>query len=229
MATTQLTRSELRTNLLWRLLMVVPALAAMFFLPAGTFRYWEAWGFMAVMFIPMIFFALYLYRYHPALLERRMRMREDEPQQKLIIAGTTVVLLVAFILPGFDKRFGWSIVPLWLVIAADVVFLLSYLLFILTLRENEFASRIIEVEAKQQVITTGPYAVVRHPLYLAAILMYTVAPLALGSYWALLPAALLPVLLIGRILNEEKMLHQDLAGYTAYTQNVRYRLIPGVW
>jgi protein-S-isoprenylcysteine O-methyltransferase Ste14 len=177
----------------------------------------------------MSVFAAYLLMYNPVLLERRLKMREEEPQQRRIITVSTVVLLVTFLLPGFDKRFGWSSVPIWLVIAADVVVLLGYLLFVLTLRENEYASRTVEVEQQQRVITTGPYSLVRHPLYLAAALIFGFSPLALGSYWALIPGALFPVLLVARILDEEKLLLRDLDGYADYCKVVPYRLIPGVW
>lgn len=214
---------------LGRLLVAVLVLGAMFFLAAGTLLYWEAWVFIAVLFVPMSIFGACLLRHNPALLERRLKMREEEPQQKRIVAGSTVILLAAFLLPGVDKRFGWSSVPPWLVIVADVVFLLGYLLFVLTLRENEYASRTVQVEQRQRVITTGPYALIRHPLYFATVLIYGVSPLALGSYWALVPVALFPALLVARILNEEKVLLRDLDGYAHYCTAVRYRLIPGIW
>jgi protein-S-isoprenylcysteine O-methyltransferase Ste14 len=212
-----------------RLLAAVFVLGGMFFLPAGTILYWEAWAFMVVLFIPVSVFAAYLLKYNPALLERRLKRIEKEPQQKRIIAVSTMVLLAAFLLPGFDKRFGWSSVPIWLVIVADVIVLLGYLLFVLTLRENEYASRTVEVEQQQRVITTGPYSFVRHPLYLAVTLIYGFSPLALGSYWALIPVALFLVVLVARILNEEKVLLRDLDGYADYCMAVRYRLIPGIW
>jgi protein-S-isoprenylcysteine O-methyltransferase Ste14 len=212
-----------------RLLAAVLLVGAMFFLPAGTVFYWEAWVFMLVLFIPISVFAAYLLMYNPVLLERRLKTREEAPQQRSIVAVSTLVLLATFLLPGFDKRFGWSSVPIWLVIAADVVILLGYLLFVLTLRENEYASRTVEVEQRQRVITTGPYSLVRHPLYLAAVLIFGCSPLALGSYWALIPAVLFPVLLVARILDEEKLLLRDLDGYVDYCKVVRYRLIPGVW
>jgi len=229
MSTTRLSPQQLRRMVVGRLLAALIALGAIFFLSAGTIRYWEAWVYMAVLFIPMSFFAVYLLRYNPALLERRMKMREVEPQQRRIIAVSIVVLLAAGMLPGLDKRFGWSAVPTWLVLAADVIFLLGYLLFVLTLRENEYAARTVEVEQQQQVITTGPYAIVRHPLYLASILMYGFTPLALGSYWGLVPIAFFPVILIARILNEEKVLLRELPGYAEYCRKVRYRLIPKIW
>ncbi|MGQ9493308.1 MAG: methyltransferase family protein [Anaerolineae bacterium] len=229
MSITHLAPYELRKIVIERLLAGVLVLGAMFFLSAGTLRYWEAWVYMAILFIPMTIFAAYLLRHNPALLERRMKMREIEPQQRRIIAVSIVVLFAAGFLPGLDKRFGWSFVPTWLVIVADIIVLLGYLLFVLTLRENEYAARTIEVEQQQRVITTGPYSIVRHPLYLASILMFGFTPLALGSYWALIPVALFPVVLVARILNEEKVLLKELAGYADYCNVVRHRLIPGIW
>lgn len=229
MSTTRLSPQRLRRIVIGRLLAGVLTIAAMFFLSAGTVHYWEAWVYMAILFIPMSFFAAYLLKYNPALLERRMKMREVEPQQRRIIAASIVVLCAACLLPGLDKRFGWSQVPVWLVIVADVGVLLGYLFYIITLRENEYAARTVEVEQRQQVITTGPYSLVRHPLYLSFILMFGFTPLALGSYWALIPVALLPLILVARILNEEKMLLEELPGYAEYCQKVRYRLVPGIW
>ncbi len=229
MITTPLSTRQLRRLVIGRVLAGVLVTGAMLFLPAGTLLYWEAWAFMVILFIPMSVFAAYLLRYNPALLERRLKTREGEPQQRRIVAVSTVVLFATFLLPGFDKRFGWSSVPVWLVIAADVVVLLGYLLFVLTLRENEYASRTVEVEQQQQVITTGPYSLVRHPLYLASLLIFGFSPLALGSYWALIPVALYPAVLVARILNEEKVLLRELDGYADYCKVVRYRLIPRIW
>lgn len=199
------------------------------FLPAGTLRYWEAWLFMGVLLIPVAVFGIYLLRHNPALLERRLKMREREPQQRKIIAASALALFAMFLLPGLDRRLGWSSVPIWLVLAANVLILVGYLLSVLAFQVNEYASRTIEVEQPQRVISTGPYAVIRHPLYLAGILIYGAAPLALGSYWALLPALLLPALLVARIRNEEQVLRRDLHGYTEYCSTVRYRLIPRIW
>lgn len=229
MTTIHIPQQQLRKTVIARLLGGVLVFSALFFLPAGTLFYWQAWVYMAVLLIPVAIFSFYLLHAHPALLERRLKTHEREAQQRWIIAASTVVFLVIFLLPGFDQRFGWSSVPVWLVIAADVMILLGYLLFVLTLRENEYAARTVRVEAQQRVIITGPYAVVRHPMYLATTLITVFSALALGSYWALIPAALFPLLLVARILNEETVLRRDLDGYTDYCKSVRYRLIPGIW
>ena len=146
-----------------------------------------------------------------------------------IILASAVYLLVIFLLPGFDVRYGWSNVPAWLCLTADGIVLASYILYVLVLKTNTFASRVIEVERGQLVITSGPYALVRHPMYLAMILMMTASPLALGSYWAMLPSILFVLLLAARAKNEEELLLTELKGYREYTQKTRYRLFPGVW
>ena len=209
--------------------MVIAVLGAMLFLPAGTFHYWQAWVYLAILIIPMIFVMIYLIAKDPELLERRMRMREKETEQRTIIKLSILFFFAAFLIPGFDKRFGWSSVPLEVIIIADAIVVGGYLLFAIVLRENRYASRIIEVEKKQKVITTGPYAFVRHPMYSGVLLMYGFSPLALGSYWGMIPNALLILLIVARIRNEEKVLKQELEGYREYTQKVKYRLVPGIW
>lgn len=229
MSVNQLSRWELLRKVLGRYLAALLILGAMFFLPAGTIFYWEAWAYLAILFIPMLLVLLYLIKNKPDLLERRMRMREKEAEQKLIIKLSYLYFLAAFLLPGFDQRYGWSTVPAPVVVMADMIVLLGYAIFFLVLKENRYASRIVEVEQQQQVITTGPYALVRHPMYLAASLMYIFSPLALGSYWAMIPTILLLILLVARIQNEEEVLMRELAGYQEYRQKIKYRLIPGVW
>ena len=158
-----------------------------------------------------------------------MRSKERETEQRLIIGIMTVCFLFTFLLPGFDQRFGWSRVPVLLVIISDAIVLLGYGFVFLVLRENSYASRVIEVEKDQKVISSGPYAIVRHPMYLGVALMFLFTPLALGSYWALFPAVLMIFVLVPRIFNEEKVLERDLDGYREYMQKVGYRLIPGIW
>lgn len=201
----------------------------MLILPAGTIYYWHAWVYCAVLFTPMLIAVPYLIRTDPELLERRLRAREKERAQFLIILFSSIFILAAFLLPGFDFRFGWSHVPLWLVILSDVMVFFGYVGFLAVLRYNSFAGRTIEVDKGQKVISTGPYALVRHPLYLAYMLIVVFTPLALGSFVAL-PFFLLSVpFLVLRILNEEAVLRRDLAGYSDYCQKTRYHLIPFVW
>lgn len=212
-----------------RLAASLPILFALFFLPAGTWNYWQAWVYIAVLFIPMLFVLIYLLRKDPALLERRMKMKETQTQQKRVILASLFYFLLIFGLPGLDRRFGWSAVPTALVLGADAVILAGYYIFFIVLRENSYASRVVEVTAGQKVISSGPYAVVRHPMYLGVFLMYVFSPLALGSYWAFIPAILILPILAARIRNEESVLKKELEGYAEYQQKTRYRLFPGIW
>jgi len=212
-----------------RLFLFFLLLSAMFFLTAGTFAYWEAWVYLTVLFIPTFLVLNYLFKNDLELLERRMRMREKEAKQKLIIKISYLYFLLDFLLSGFDRRFEWSDVPVVVVVVADVLVLLGYIMFFLVLKENRYASRIIEVEQGQEVITSGPYAIIRHPMYLGASLIYILSPLALGSYWAMIPSLLVIPLLVARIRNEERVLGRELKGYQEYVQQIKYRLIPGIW
>jgi protein-S-isoprenylcysteine O-methyltransferase Ste14 len=229
MSNNQLPQGKLTKMVSVRLLVFIPLLLAMFFLPAGTFAYWEAWVYLTVLLIPMLLVLIYLLRNDPELLERRMRMSEKESEQKLIIKISYLYYLVVFLLPGFDKRFGWSNVPVVVVIVADILVLVGYGIFFLVLKENRYASRIIEVEQEQKVISSGPYAIVRHPMYVGVSLMYIFTPLALGSYWAAIPSLLIIPLLVARIRNEESVLGRELKGYKEYMQKTKYCLIPGIW
>jgi len=204
-------------------------LGGLFFGTAGTFRYWEAWVFMATLFLPMGAVVFYFLRRDPGVLEKRLGGREERPRQKTIVAISSVAWMITFLIPGLDRRFGWSSVPSSMVILADALVLAGYLLFFLTLRENSFASRVIRVEERQQVISTGPYALVRHPMYLGMALMLVAAPVALDSWWALLPALTTPFFLVARIQDEERVLLAELPGYLEYARAMRYRLVPGVW
>jgi protein-S-isoprenylcysteine O-methyltransferase Ste14 len=220
---------ELKKKAASRMILAPIVLGLIFFLPAGTFRFWQAWVYMAVLIIPMLSVMLYFMKHDPELLDRRLRVREKERSQKAVVALSYPAFLAAFLLPGLDRRFGWSSVPAAVVAAADLAVLVGYALFVLVIRENSYASRIIEVEAKQRVISTGPYAIIRHPMYVANLLIYLSSPLALGSFWALIPAVFMPAVIVARILNEEKTLMEKLEGYEDYLRRVRYRLIPGVW
>ena len=204
-------------------------LGSMFFLPAWTFKYWQAWVYMLILVVPMFFIVRYLYKNDPELLKRRLRMKERQKTQRLIQIVMGPFFLLAFIIPGFDYRWHWSTVPLIVVIISEVLVLLSYLFIGLVFKTNSYASRIVEVEKDQKVITTGPYAIVRHPMYLGVLIMYVFSSLALGSYWALIPMSLIIPILFARIKEEEKELLQNLAGYKEYLTKTRYRLLPGVW
>ncbi len=212
-----------------RYLMALLFLGALFLLTAGTFRYWEAWMYLGIIFIPMLFVMIYLVRFDPELLERRMQMRERRGEQKLIIKLAILVMALAFVIPGLDHRWGWSDPLTVVILAAGLLVLVGYGIVFLVFRENRYAARTVTVDEEQKVISSGPYALVRHPMYVGMLLMYVFSPLALGSYWAVLPALILIPIIVARIINEEMVLKQDLAGYTDYMQKTRYRLIPGIW
>ncbi|MDH4272494.1 MAG: isoprenylcysteine carboxylmethyltransferase family protein [Candidatus Aminicenantes bacterium] len=220
---------RLKKTIIWRLAYLPLILGLIFFWPAGTFRFWQAWVYVAILFIPMLGVFAYFIRRDPELLERRMKAKEKERRQKTIIGLSSLVFIGIYLLPGFDRRYGWSSVPVIVVVAADIIILGGYGLFVRVLKENRYASRIVEVAEKQPVIMTGPYAVVRHPMYVAVGIIYVLSPLALGSYWAMLPALLVILVLVARISNEEKVLIRELSEYREYMQRVRYRLIPGIW
>jgi protein-S-isoprenylcysteine O-methyltransferase Ste14 len=204
-------------------------LALLLFGTAGTIAYWEAWLYLAVLFIPIFVVLVYLTLRDPDLLRRRLQSREARPAQRRIIGGAAYVILLALVIPGFDHRFGWSDLPPAVVLAADGIVLLGYLLFIRVLRENSYAARTITVEAGQQVITTGPYRRIRHPMYSAILLIYLATPLALGSIWGVLPALLLPWILAQRATDEERLLAEELPGYRDYLAITKYRFVPGIW
>jgi protein-S-isoprenylcysteine O-methyltransferase Ste14 len=217
------------TLILTKVIPAIIVLIIIIFLPAGTFKYWEGWAYLLSLMVPMVFVFNYLIKNDPGLLERRMKFKEREKEQSLIVTLSYPVILLAFILPGLDHRFGWSHVPPVVVILALLCFLVGYGLFFMVLRQNSYASRVIEVTENQKVISTGMYGIVRHPMYMSILIIYLFSPLALGSYWAVIPALFMIPVLVARINNEEKVLLRDLPGYDDYMQKVKYRLIPKGW
>jgi protein-S-isoprenylcysteine O-methyltransferase Ste14 len=225
----KITIVTLRRKILFVAIMAFIFLFLVLFLPARTIRYWEAWVYMGIIFSCASGVVIYFLKHDPELLERRIRTKEKVKEQKLIIAVSWVLFLPIFIIPGFDKYYNWSDVPLIIVIIADIFVLAGYLIVIRVFRENSYTSRIIEVDSGQKVISTGPYSVVRHPMYTGSLVMYGFTPIALGSWWALTGSVLLFILIIFRILSEEKFLIENLEGYKDYRLKTKYRLIPGIW
>lgn len=208
-------------------IVIMIVMGVVLFLPAGSLRYWQGWIFWSVSSAMTLFITAYFFRRSPALLARRMQRKDQETVRKSP-ALLNLCLLIYFV-PGFDFRFHWSTVPVWLVIAANAMVLLGYVLIIIVFRENSYASTVIQVEQDQQIISTGPYAIVRHPMYTGLLVMQLCTPLALGSYWAIIPALLYIPWFAVRITNEEELLMRDLPGYKEYCQKTPYRLIPSVW
>jgi protein-S-isoprenylcysteine O-methyltransferase Ste14 len=224
-----MSRSKLLINLLARLFGGIFMFALLFFLPAGTWRYWQGWMYIGVLITPMLFVMAYFMKRDPALLERRTRMREERREQRWIILFFGLSFILAFLLPGYDVRYGWSNMPAWVSIAAAVVMFLSYLLVFRTMQVNSYLSRVVEVAEGQKVIDTDVYGIVRHPMYVGVVVLFLVSPIVLGSWWAVIPALLVIPLIAARIKDEETALEQELPGYVEYKQKVKYRLIPFVW
>ena len=199
------------------------------FLPAGTLDYPGAWRLLCVFFIPALILGLVLLIAKPELLAKRLSTREAEPEQRHVLMLSSLIFAASFILCALDFRFGWSAVPAWLSTAGCVVFLLAYAGFAELLRENEYLSRSVELQAGQKVVSTGMYGIVRHPMYAVVIWLFLSMPLILGSYIGLIPLAFIPYILVKRLLNEEKLLCGGLDGYDEYMKKVRYRLIPFIW
>ncbi|KRE29276.1 hypothetical protein ASG82_27040 [Mycobacterium sp. Soil538] len=202
------------------------------FLPAGTFDYWQAWVFVAVFSVSTFVPSMYLAIRHPDALARRMKagpMAESRPAQRIIITATFLAGIAVMVISALDWRFGWSAVPVWLVIAGYVLVAAGLLGAQLVVVQNNYAGASITVEEGQPLVSTGLYGIVRHPMYALSLIMMLGTPPALGSLWGLTAVVAAVPVLVARLLDEEKALTDDLAGYVEYTRQVPYRLIPGVW
>jgi protein-S-isoprenylcysteine O-methyltransferase Ste14 len=218
-------------GLSWALIGFV-VLCMMLFWPAGTFNYWQAWVFIGVFTLATIVPSMYLGRTDPAALQRRMHggpRAETRAVQKIIIIGALLGLYAMVVFSAFDHRFGWSPVSAAVSLLGDVLIVIGLGLGMLVITQNSYAAVTVRVEAGQKLASSGLYGLVRHPMYAGNLILMLGIPLALGSYWGLLFIIPGVAVLIFRILDEEKLLSQDLAGYREYTQRVRYRLVPYVW
>src|SRR5215831_18770203 len=217
----------------WLALAVLAAvMGLLLFVPAGTVHYWQAWVYLVIFTGASVLTTRYLLRHDRALLERRMRggpTAEKQPVQKFIMLCTSLGFIALLVVPAFDHRFGWSAVPLSGVVAGDVLVAIGFYLIFLVYRENPFTSATIEVAEDQKVISTGPYAIVRHPMYASALLYLLGTPLALGSYWGLVVLGAMMPFLLWRLFDEERFLAKNLPGYTEYQKQVQHRLVPFVW
>lgn len=222
-------RKKILTKIIIRLLFAFIFISVLIFLPAGTTRFVNGWIFITGLLLPMLFTLTFFYVKDPELLDKRMNTKEKESEQKKYVKVSIVLFIIAYLIPGLDFRFGWSFVPLWLVLLSLVLMIGGYAMFIIVMMQNRYASRVVEIQKEQKLIDTGLYSVVRHPMYLAAIILYLPSALVLGSYYALIPMAILPFILAFRCVNEEKVLISGLPGYENYLKKVKYRILPYIW
>lgn len=199
------------------------------FLPAGTLNFFGGWLFMGVLFIPMFCAGIVMMLKNPSLLKKRLNAKEKENEQSLVVKLSGLMFIAGFVIAGLDYRFGWCVLPKSVSIAASIVFLIAYCLYAEVLRENTYLSRTIEVQENQKVIDTGLYAIVRHPMYSATLLLFLSMPLVLGSLYSFVIFLAYPFLIAKRIKNEETLLEKELDGYAEYKKKVKFRLIPFIW
>lgn len=204
-------------------------IAFLLFLPAGTLKYWNGWLFIGILFIPMLIAGIVMMIRSPELLKKRLDSKEEEKEQKTVIALSGLMFLAAFVVAGLNFRFGWIVLPRWVVYAAAVIFLAAYLMYAEVLRENVYLSRTVEVQENQKVIDTGLYGIVRHPMYSATLVLFLSMGLVLGSPISFVILLSYIPLIAKRMKNEEKVLLQGLEGYEEYRRKVKYKVIPLIW
>ena len=199
------------------------------FLPAGTIRYFNGWLFMVILFVPMFIAGIVMMIKNPKLLKERLDSKEKQKEQKLIIKLSGLMFIMGFVLAGLDFRYSWSGLPQWVIYVSSIIFVLAYLMYAEVLRENTHLSRTIKVDSNQKIVDTGLYGIIRHPQYSSSVILFLAMPLVLGSLVSLFVFLIYPVLIVARILNEEKVLENELDGYKEYKKKVKYRLIPFIW
>ena len=199
------------------------------FLPAGTLSYTYGWLLIGLLFGPMLIAGVVMLAKSPDFLKKRLDAKEKQGTQKGVVAFSGLMFIAGFVVAGLDFRFGWSRMPTWVVITASVLFLAAYGLYAEVMRENAYLSRTVKVEEGQTVVDTGLYGIVRHPMYMATILLFLMIPLVLGSWYGLIAFAFYPAIIIVRLKDEENLLTRELPGYAAYKQKVKYRIIPFIW
>ena len=223
----------MNTNLLIqsliKFLLGVVILGLLIFLPAGSFHYWQGWLLMGILFVPMFVAGLVMMAKNPELLRKRLNAKEQEKEQKTVVALSGVLFIAAFVIAGLNWRFQWCVLPNWAVWVAAVLFLVCYLLYAEVLRENTYLSRTIEVQEHQKVVNTGLYGIVRHPMYMATTVLFLMMPLVLASPISFGIILLYIPLISKRIRNEEDVLEQGLEGYKEYKQRVKYKVLPFIW
>ena len=202
---------------------------ALLFLPAGTLSWWQAWLLMGILFIPMIIAGFFMLAKAPDLLRKRLDAREEEGEQRVVIALSGIMFVAVFVVAGLGHRLGWPAFPTWVTWLGAILFLVSYALYGVVISENKFLSRTIEVQEGQHVVDTGLYGIVRHPMYSSTLVLFLSMPLALGSPFAFVIMLVYIPIIVKRILNEEKVLAEGLEGYADYLARVPWRLIPHIW
>lgn len=207
----------------------VVIVAAMLFLPAGSWGYWQGWLLMAILFVPIFIVGVVLMSRRPELLRKRLRAKESDSKQDMVVKLSGLLFVASFVLAGLNWRYQWMLLPDWVVWLAAVVFVLCYLLYAEVLRENAYLSRVVEVQEGQRVVDTGLYAIVRHPMYTATTLLFLAMPLVLASPISFSVMLLYLPLIILRIRREERLLERELEGYSDYMRRVKYRLLPFVY
>ena len=212
-----------------KFLVGVVLVGLLLFLPAGTFSFLNGWLFMGILFVPMFFAGVVMMCKNPELLKKRLKAKEEQKEQSLMVKLSGLMFMAGFIVAGLGHRFNWYTLPKGVVIGASAIFILAYILYAEVLRENTYLSRTIEVQENQKVIDTGLYGIVRHPMYSVTLLLFLSMPLVLGSIYSFVIFLAYPFLIAKRIKNEEEFLEQELDGYREYKKKVKYHLIPFIW
>lgn len=221
--------SKLFFQAIAKFFMGVLLVGALIFLPAWTLSYMQGWLLMGILFIPMFIAGLVMMAKSPELLRKRLSAKEEQGEQRTVILLSGLMFLAAFVIAGLNYRFGWIVLPMWVSYLGAGIFILAYILYAEVLRENAYLSRTIEVQEGQNVIDTGLYGIVRHPMYMATLFLFMAMPLVLGSLISFFIMYLYIPIIVKRILNEEKVLEEGLEGYADYKKRIRYRLIPLIW
>lgn len=220
---------KLLINALIKLLCGIALLGVLVFLPAGTLNYIDGWNLLIILFVPILIMGTVLFIKAPELLKKRLNSKEKQATQRGVVGFSALIFLAVFIIAGLDYRFSWTRVPLTVKIVSVILFLASYAIYAEVMRENAFLSRTIEVQENQVVVDTGLYGIIRHPMYAATIILFLSMPLILGSWIAFIVMLMYPLIIAIRILNEEKVLSEQLEGYVQYKQKVKYRIMPFIW
>lgn len=220
---------KLLINAITKFLCGLLLVGMLIFLPAGTIGYANGWLLMGLLFVPMLIAGFVMFFKSPKFLEKRLDAKEKQVAQKGVLAFSGLMFIAGFVVAGLDYRFGWSEMPPAVVIIAAVLFLAAYALYAEVMRENAYLSRTIKVEEGQKVVDTGLYGIVRHPMYMATLLLFLTIPLILGSRYALIAFAFYPAIIIARLKDEEDLLTRELPGYAEYKQKVKYRILPFIW